>query len=258
MKNQTYLLTDLALNTATTCTLEEAVALILNLETPNLFVDESCTNKDELNLFGGSKKFSLNELLIIHRSWYQMQYSESQDDKHLMDIYTFDNDYVKQAKIHLCVLADELAKGTDSELRCIDDKITLTSLDKWTQKHLDISIFDNINFNVAKVGNTPKKPEPVPEQPVPMLKTRTAINSFLITFDTLLEKFLSTQPNPGKLFRGGKRNVSAVGKFLQQKDIPGQDWESIKTIIEKAAKAKAEVVPEEHEPVSSKTKELTF
>lgn len=250
MKNQAYLFKDLALNTATTCTLEEAVALILNLEVPNLFVDESCTNKAELNVFGESRNFSLSELLTNHRSWYQMQYNESQDDKHLVAIYTFDNDYVKQAKIYLCALADELAKGTDSELRCIgDNKITLTSLDEWTQKHLDISIFDNINFDVARVGNAPKEPEPVPE-PAPVLKTPTAINSFLITFDTLLEKFLTTQPNSGKLFRAGKPNVSAIGRYLQRKDIPGQDCESIKTIIEKATKAKAEVVPPEHKPVS--------
>lgn len=186
MKNQTYLLNDLALNTVTACTLDEKVALILNLETLNFFVNESCTNKAELNVFGESNNFSLSELLVNHRSWYQMQYNESQDDKHLVAIYTFDNDYVKQAKIHLCALADELAKGTASKLRCIgDNKVTLTSLDKWTQKHLDISIFDNINFDVARVGKTPKEPEPVSEL-LPMLNTPTTINSFLITFDTLL------------------------------------------------------------------------
>ena len=235
MKNQTYLLNDLALNTATTCTLDEAVALILNLETPNLFVDESCTNKAELNVFGESSNFSLNELLTHHRSWYQMQYNESQDDKHLVAIYTFDNDYVKQAKIHLCALADELAKDTDSELRCIgDNKITLTSLDKWTQKHLDISIFDNINFDVARVGNAPKEPEPVPA-----FKTQRSEDSFFITFHTLLEEFLRSEPDDGDFYNSdGSFNVTNLGKHLERPEIRGQGDQSIMTIIEKAITAK--------------------
>ncbi len=116
-----------------------------------------------------------------------------------------------------------MAKGRDSALRVLENgQITLKSLYDWIDS----------NRPQSSPVNTSKK-------------TSKSENSALITFATLLELFLEDKPKKGGFYRNENLNISEVARHLKKhaNGIEGQGEESIKTLIEKAIKAKKEAKP---------------
>jgi hypothetical protein len=129
---------DYQLNTKTTCTVDEAVAMMLGLFSRDISPLVDDTNADDLNLFGKSGVFSLKEELGLWRDYYLAIAEDADLDQHGLNLELFDIEYMLKAREYLCMIEDELAKS-DSELRCVNGtrNITLNSFEQWwTGKHL--------------------------------------------------------------------------------------------------------------------------
>ena len=171
MSDKKYLLKDLALNLETSCSVDEAIGMMLGiLKGANWYLDVDHENsRTEYERETGNEPddtFDLSGCLAAMRNQLQWAYWNAEEvkeplEEHLTAIETFDTDYMKKAKVYLCLVEDELAKGDQSQLRTLTNehgvkRITLASLDEWwatKQKanHLEQSIFQDMQHNVPPV-----------------------------------------------------------------------------------------------------------
>lgn len=174
-----YLLKDLVLNHETSCSVDEAIGMMLGiLKGANWYLDVDHENsRIEYEKETGNEpddSFCLSGCLAIMRNQLQWTYWDAEEvqeplEQHLTAIETFDTNYMKKAKVYLCLLEDELAKGNQSHLRTIANeygvkRITLASLDEWwatKQKtnHLEQSIFQDMQHNVPPVASNEEDEE---------------------------------------------------------------------------------------------------
>jgi hypothetical protein len=166
-----YLLKDLVLNHETSCSVDEAIGMMLGiLKGANWYLDVDHENsRTEYERETGNEpddSFCLSGCLATMRNQLQWAYWDAEEvkeplEQHLTAIETFDTNYMKKAKVYLCLVEDELAKGNQSHIRTIANeygvkRITLASLDEWwaaKQKlnHLEQSIFQDMQHNVPPV-----------------------------------------------------------------------------------------------------------
>lgn len=165
-----HLLKNLVLNPKTSCSIDEAVGMMLGLlKGADWCIDVNySTSCFEYERATGEKlddSFDLSECLATMRNELQSAYWDAEEaneplEQHLTAIETFDTDYMKKAKVYLCLVEDELAKGAESKLRAIVNehgvkRITLASLDEWWAKQkdkpLEQSIFQDMQHNVPPV-----------------------------------------------------------------------------------------------------------
>jgi hypothetical protein len=176
-KDKKYLLQNLTVHPATSCSKDEAVGMMLGiLKGADWYYDvdyEMQRRYEEAHGEGVDTSFYLGERLNEMRGRLQMAYwdaeeSENADEAKLTTLLNaieqFDTDYMKKAKVYLCLIEDELSKS-ESELRTIDNghgvkEITLASLDEWWAKKqnpqkgvksIEKSIFKDMQSNVPKV-----------------------------------------------------------------------------------------------------------
>ena len=167
-----YLLEKLGFNIQTTCSVDEAVGIMLGLWNVDCYLNMEMAYQESMSPEGSYYSFSLGEYLTEERMMLQSAFreakyegaSEAQLHELLEKIEVFDNDYMKKAKIYLCLVENEIAKGDKSELVFIGDKISLASLDQWLTgekfplkskskqkgKNPSESIFSRIEQNVLK------------------------------------------------------------------------------------------------------------
>ena len=148
-----HLLKELRLNTKTSCTVDEAVGMMLGVWGVDCFFDEELNEHDYT--------FCLSEYLFEQRDLLQIAYAKAQLNHeplqpYLEKIEEFDTNFMKRAKMYLCLVEDEIAKESQSQLRLskheLSRKITLASLDEWwtQKKDANHSIFNEIRHNAPK------------------------------------------------------------------------------------------------------------
>ena len=169
MKN--YLLRDIVLDTTTTCSINEAVGMMLGMQKGAQWYIDTEMENDHYEKFRDDEipeplYFDLLGELEGERIDLQNEYYDAKEagspktvlDEKLNAIKEFDDTKMKLAKIYLCLIEDEFLKGTASQLRFNDRKeISLASLDKWWDKckkeSIQTSIFKDMQFREPK----PKK-----------------------------------------------------------------------------------------------------
>jgi hypothetical protein len=177
-KDKKYLLQNLTVHPATSCSKDEAVGMMLGiLKGADWYYDADYDMQRRYEEAHGegvdTKFFDLSECLNSMRGMLQMAYWDAEESENadeaklttlLNDIEQFDTNYMKKAKVYLCLIEDELSKS-ESELRTIDNghgvkEITLASLDEWWAKKQNLqqdvksiekSIFKDMQGNVPKV-----------------------------------------------------------------------------------------------------------
>jgi|LakMenEpi03Aug12_release.lakeMendotaPanAssembly.Ray.scaffolds.fasta_scaffold282120_2 hypothetical protein len=198
-------------NTRTSCTKDEAVIMMLGLDKPTDLIGTD--DQDTLYVKLDKTLEFMREKLVSDLT------SEGQTQEYIAEFLDdFDKEFTKRARRYLIELDDELAKRSDSALRVLDDgQITLKSLYDW------------MGTQSSPVNTTKKTPK--------------SENTMLITFATLLERFLEDKPKTGGFYRGKNINFAAVARHLEDLEIEGQGQENIKRLIENARKAKKEAKP---------------
>lgn len=165
---ENYLLRELGLDARTTCTIDEAVGMMLGMiKGASWHYDIENYNELYYKFEGeipSEVDFHLSQELEYERSALQREYYDAKKNKEsksvleekLNAIKYFDDTQMKLAKIYLCMIDDEFLKGTNSELRFDEDKqINLASLDKWWEKQktndsIQPSIFKDMQFKEPK------------------------------------------------------------------------------------------------------------
>jgi hypothetical protein len=267
LPEQKYLLKDLRLNTVTDCSIDEAVGIMLGIWKVDCYLDVlqidrefSFPNKYQ------SFEFNLSDYLYEERDALQNAYTEAKIEKlsaneqqdgthieseqqefkeavdiqlesYLEEIEKFDTNYMKKAKKYLCLIENELSKGSLSTLRINnihDRRINLASLDEWCNQFLDDkqSIFDDIKQN--EINN---KKESLEDEDL-----RLNAN---VTFGLLLHAYIYDHIDKGvhKFGEADDANISAVhfklSKLLKQNNISpeGQSTRSITSRLTAAQKA---------------------
>ena len=267
LPEQKYLLKDLRLNTVTDCSIDEAVGIMLGIWKVDCYLDVlqidrefSFPNKYQ------SFEFNLSDYLYEERDALQNAYTEAKIEKlsahehqegthieseqqkfkgavdielesYLKEIEKFDTNYMKKAKKYLCLIENELSKGSLSTLRINnihDRRINLASLDEWcnTIKDDKRSIFDDIKQN--EINN---KKEALEDEDL-----RLNAN---VTFGLLLHAYIYDHIDKGvhKFGEADDANISAVhfklSKLLKQNNISpeGQSTRSITSRLTAAQKA---------------------
>jgi hypothetical protein len=108
--------------------------------------------------------FCLSEYLFEQRDILQIAYAKALSNNeplqpYLEKIEEFDTNFMKRAKMYLCLVEDEIAKESQSQLRVskfskyeLSRRITLASLDEWwtQKKDANHSIFNEIRHNAPK------------------------------------------------------------------------------------------------------------
>jgi hypothetical protein len=156
-----YLLRHLVLNLDTECTIDEAVGMMMGIWKVDCYIDVEHCYKMEDCPEADPYEFNVAEYLDGERNDVIKHFQEARLEGDASDaelqilfdkIEEFDTNFMKKAKIYFCLVKDELAKGDKSELRIVDNKITLASLDQWWSegKVITHSIFKDIQQNVSK------------------------------------------------------------------------------------------------------------
>jgi hypothetical protein len=243
-----YPLYDVIIKLQTSCTQDEAVAIMLGMidGPPTLIsVNHDCNYHDseEKEDYG----YLLDQHLEVWRSSLTEDYFRAKKDKlteevvaeKLAAIKEFDIDYVNKARTYLCHINDELTKGAMSELRLTSanggSRITLKSLDEWASKEYGISIFKNLESNTVS-AMPPKNSQHEAEFDGKGRMTKKAVDSLYTTFGFLVETFADQQKDIYCL-PDGRVNASAIANhlcdlaFVANEYGEGQKFESIKKRI---------------------------
>ena len=230
-----HLLKELRLNTQTSCTVDEAVGMMLGVWGVDCYLDEELNEHDYT--------FCLSEYLFEQRDILQNAHNEALLNNeplqpHLEKIEEFDTNYMKRAKMYLCLVEDEIAKESESQLRgvirrngvIVKKRITLASLDEWwtQKKDANHSIFNEIRHNAPK-NNT---------------ESELNLNAN-VTFGLLLNAYIHDHVANGvhKFGAPNDANISAVytklSNMLAQEieTSKGQSEKSIRDRISAAQKA---------------------
>jgi hypothetical protein len=228
-----YLLEKLGFNIQTTCSVDEAVGIMLGLWNVDCYLDIEMDYQESISSGEYCYSFSLGEYLTEERMALQSAFREAKYEgaseerlcELLEEIEKFDNDYMKKAKIYLCLVKNEIAKGDKSELVFIDGKISLASLDQWLTgeksplkpkpkpkskgENLPKSIFDRIEQNVPKHSSKYDKELILSEQ---------------VTFGLLLRAFVTQYIEMQKAIAKAKKvelkEDSTVLNLYHQPDTP--------------------------------------
>jgi hypothetical protein len=216
-----YLLENLGFNIQTTCSVDEAVGIMLGLWNVDCYLDMEMAYQESMSPEGPHYSFSLGEYLTEERMMLQSAFrgakyeraSEAQLRELLEKIEEFDNDYMKKAKIYLCLVENEIAKGDKSELVFIGDKISLASLDQWWLKKDKFSNQQSIFSAIQQ--NTPKRLSKYDKE---------LIFSEKVTFGLLLKAFVTQyikmQKDIAKAQRIELKEDSATLNLYGQPDDP--------------------------------------
>ena len=246
-----YLLKDLVLNHETSCSVDEAIGMMLGiLKGANWYLDVDHENsRTEYERETGNEpdgSFCLSGCLATMRNQLQWAYWDAEEvkellEQHLTAIETFDTNYMKKAKVYLCLVEDELAKGNQSLLRTIANeygvkRITLASLDEWwaaKQKlnHLERSIFQDMQHNVPPKQDIPKEDKGL---------SKTKKQNFYLTFVCLLKAFVAKSNN--RFGTVENINIQVLADHLST--LVPQSEETIKDKMEEAIKDVAKQHPE--------------
>ena len=162
--NKKYLLRHLVLNLDTECTIDEAVGMMMGIWKVDCYIDVEHCYKMEDCPEADPYEFNVAEYLDGERTDVIKHFQEARLEGDASDaelqilfdkIEEFDTNFMKKAKIYFCLVKDELAKGDKSELRIVDNKITLASLDQWwkNKKEIKHSIFENIQQNTVNTDD---------------------------------------------------------------------------------------------------------
>jgi hypothetical protein len=212
-KDKKYLLQNLTVNPATTCSKDEAVGMMLGiLKGADWYYD--IDYEMQRSYEGVDTNFYLSDCLNAMRGELQMAYWDAEESENadalLNAIEQFDTDYIKKAKLYLCLIEDELSKS-DSQLRTIDNghgvkEITLASLDEWWRtaksKTFEDSIFKDMQSNVPKVCDDENDEE--------------LSLSANVTFGLLLRTFVElAKAKPNEYGTPDNVKISAVAELLQ-------------------------------------------
>ena len=226
MSNEDYPIHDVYLNMKTVCTIDEAIAMLLNLmPLPKEFIQMSDEEiyKESLN-DEYANDWTLQDTLTSLREDLVSEYIEAKNEKMPVDsqlqaIKDFDNNYIKKARAYLLDITDEIAKGTIRVNNC--NNITLKSLYEWATSQQIIFETDTVGFT-SHTKTIPQK-----ERGLSQTKTK----NFYLTFVCLLNAFI--EKTSGKQFGSvGNLNITALASYLASKS--GQSEESIKSRIEEA------------------------
>ncbi len=136
---------------------------------------------------------------------------------------------IRRAKLILCDMDDELAKGGQSKLR-VDQalsvevgqvKITLSSLKAWAEDR----DYKSVAVDASLVQPAPPAQDNV-EKDEPLLNAKggmgaASTRSFMVTFAVLLEQYQKTLTPLRKTDTGSGINVKQVALLLQNNSLPG-------------------------------------
>ncbi len=136
---------------------------------------------------------------------------------------------IRRAKLILCDIDDELAKGQESALRIDHNaseeagqvQITLSSLKAWSVGR----DYQSVAVDASLVQPAPPAQDNV-EEDEPLLNAKggmspTSARSFLVTFAVLLEQYQKTLSPLRKSDTGSGINVKQVAFLLQNNSLPG-------------------------------------
>lgn len=136
---------------------------------------------------------------------------------------------IRRAKLILCDIDDELAKGTASQLRkdqAATEKsghthITLSSLSAWakTRDYSTAAVEPSPTQDAPSARNGPGSEEPLLNAKGGM--TATATKGLLVTFAVLLEDYLKVTGKKYIAESGTALNEEALAKHLSQMSLPG-------------------------------------
>jgi hypothetical protein len=220
-----YLLEKLGFNIQTTCSVDEAVGIMLGLWNVDCYLDIEMDYQESISSGEYCYSFSLGEYLTEERMALQSAFREAKYEgaseerlcELLENIEEFDNDYMKKAKIYLCLVKNEIAKGDKSELVFIDGKISLASLDQWLTGVKSQSIGENLPESIFSriEQNVPKQPSKYDKK---------LILSEQVTFGLLLRAFVTQYIEMQKAIAKAKKvelkEDSTVLNLYHQPDTP--------------------------------------
>jgi hypothetical protein len=261
---------DILIDTRTSCSRDEAVAVMLGRRSFDPIYQNLNPQEDPVDVheqFMGWLNISLFDELIDERDGVLMDLDDAIEDESKENVEACRqrilrcDDTIRHAKLILCDIDDELAKGALSRLR-IDQEatkgkgqtyITLSSLRLWQKDQ---------GHNFSAIEASPAQDAPAArhsaESDEPLLNakggmTRATTRSFLVTFAVLLEEFIARAGTQFKSESGTGLNEEAIATLLSAKSLPGarqghfvkgQSVSSIeariKTIVKTSADAAAE------------------
>lgn len=226
------------IDSRTSCSRDEAAAILLGRRTYDPIYPDSNPGGDTVKIYEKFMEWldiSIFEVLSEERDDIALDLDDAIDIKNQQKIdecrYKIMkcDDTIRRAKLILCDIDDELAKGTQSRLR-IDQlqtkqsgkiHITFTSLKAWSSE----STYSTQDVEAAKAQ--PSMPDQrVAGQEEPLLNSKggmspTMANSFLVTFALLLEAFMLKTGNVNKSESGTGIKLNELASHLNKISLPG-------------------------------------
>lgn len=223
----------------TSCTRDEAAAILLGRRTfdpiyQNLNDD---ADPEEVHLeFMDWLNLSIFSDLIDERERIQMELDDAleldEKDKNKIGVAKVRimqcDTTIRKAKQALCDIDDELAKGSDSQLRLDKDAteklnkpcITLSSLKAWAEKRPK----PNESEYASHIQPVPPENKSLPEGPLLDAKggmSQTTTKNFLVTFDVLVQAFLDVTGGEFRGEGGIGMNAQKLAKHLSSRSWTG-------------------------------------
>lgn len=255
----------------TSCTRDEAAAILLGRRTFDPIYQDLNYDADPEEVhqeFMDWLNLSIFSDLIDERESIQIELDDAleEEDKKKIDAAKFRimqcDTTIRKAKQALCDIDDELAKGSDSQLRL--DKvatekfnkpcITLSSLKAWA----DSRPKPNENNLASHIQPVPPENKSLPEGPLLDAKgcmSAPTANRFLVTFALLREAFLAIADRKFKSESGNAMNAQVLAEHLSQRSMPGarsgkylqfQSVSAIENRFKEVVNTEASEVSEQH------------
>lgn len=218
---------NILIDQGTSCTADQAVALLLGRRSWDPIYHDKNPDADPTEVHEQFMEWldvSIFEDLMEERDGLLMELDDALEGKNAGKITACRerivkcDDTIRRAKMILCDIDDELAKGAESRLRknqAATDKsgqvnLTLSSLKEWAEdrNYLATAIEVSPVQDAPPAQNDPEIDEPLLNSKGGM--TAKSTRSFLATFAVLLEQFVE---------RTGKEYVSESGTGIKEQKI---------------------------------------
>lgn len=228
---------NILIDTRTSCSKDEAVAILLGRRTDDPIygdLSEDCDPVERQEHFMDWLDLSIFEELVDERDdiLWELEHATENHDLATIEacqkrIVQCDNT-IRRAKLILCGIDDELAKGAASELRAITTQDPETSATQITMSSLSAWSKDK-TFVTAPLDAAPMQPVPpaphvdADDEPLLTAKggmTPKSAKSFLVTFYILLEQFVAVTKKDYVDESGTGMNKQAIIDLLWEKSLP--------------------------------------
>lgn len=248
-----YPIHNAVLNFKTSINRDEAVWTMLRL--PRVIPDiiDKCADDIEFSLQANLDFF--RDGLVVE---YEVAKNKLQDDatennqdnlaKKLQELKDFDNDIIRQAQFYLCVIDDELAKGSESKLRLNKDGlITINSFNNW-HSNLKAAVLVVDGKTISTDNNTSKTGEYTHNEDEIDKKLASIYATLAFALEDLAKLYAEKGGNKDLLHDNGTVNQEKIAEHLCQLAIDykydetsnsnGQSVPSLKPRISLAFKVK--------------------